>query len=411
MEVRMNAILSCDIGVLPTVPDVLSMLEEGFSPVSGTETVPLIQAFGRVLAQDAKAALTVPASDCSAMDGYAFSFEGQGSLRQVGAVMAGAPLDREIWPDECVAIATGGVVPAGCDTVALREHCADAGGYITVRAKGFGANVRHRGEDFCFGDTLVRAGARLHARHIGLLAAAGIDELSVRRRPNLALVSLGDELLREGPGGVRDANRPMLNALCASMEFSVTDLGTLPDRRCLLVETLAQSASRCDAIILSAGTSAGDEDHVRGAILDCGGELLVSGVAIRPGKPISFGRIGRMRVVALPGNPAAAYVTFLVLARPLLQRLAGRTPASITWQSVTAGFQHRKKVGLREYLRVRLANGPKGSLTAEPCRDNGPATLSSLAAADGLVLLDEGCGGFVPGDEISFAPFSVLETA
>lgn len=408
----MNALvaLSCSSAGLPSVSDTLSLLSQ-FAPTSGHERIPLAQAFDRVLAEDATASLTMPPCDRSAMDGYAFRFSETGPLRPVGAAPAGAPWRGAMRSGECIAIATGGALPEGCDTVALLEHCTETTSGILVSAKGPGANIRWRGEDFRAGDVLLKAGARLNARRLSLLAAGGLDHLAVRPRLRIAILSIGDELCHGTEDGIRDANRPMLLAICARLGFTISDIGILPDDRVRLRDTLAQVAMTHDAIILSAGTSAGDGDHVHDALLDCGGQLLVSGVAIRPGKPVSFGSIGQTPVIALPGNPAAACITFLVLGLPLLRRLSGETEAADPWRPICAGFNHRKKPGMREYLRVRLTRMPDGSLHAQACRDNGPAMLSSLAQADGLVMLAEDVTEVLAGDKVPFASFAELGPA
>jgi len=407
----MNAIaaLSCEISGLPTVDEALALTPWQCPPPAGIAQVPLAAALGRVLAEGAHALATVPPCDRSAMDGYTYRFGDPAPLRLVGAAPAGAPHTGSIAAGECITIATGGALPEGCDTVALREHCIVTAHGVQVKAKGAGANVRRRGEDFHAGDLLAAAGTRITSRHIALLAAAGVLHVCVRPALQIAVLSIGDELLGSSADAIHDANRPMLAALCAARGHGISDLGILPDSRSQLTAALRQAAADHDVIILSAGTSAGDGDHVHGALLDCGGQLFVSGVAIRPGKPVSLGRIGSALVLALPGNPAAAYVTFLVLGMPLLRRLAGETPPPQSWQRVTATFSHRKKPGLREYLRVRSTPGADGTLRIVPCRDDGPAMLTSLAEADGLVMLAEEDIGFDAGNAVLFASFHALE--
>jgi molybdopterin molybdotransferase len=202
----------------------------------------------------------------------------------------------------------------------------------------------------------------------------------------------------------------MLIALGQAQGHTISDLGVLRDYRARITETLAQAARDHDAVILSAGTSLGEGDHVRDALLDCGGQLLVSGVAVRPGKPVSFGRIGQAMVMALPGNPAAAYIAFLAMGIPLLRHLSGENSAANPWQKIRAGFAYHKKPGLREYVRVRLVQGADGTLQCEACRDNGPAMLRSLAEAHGLILLTEDESGFAAGDIVSFTSFDALES-
>lgn len=407
----MNAVLlsSCDSAGLPHMREALALVLRHCPPPDAAETIPLSAALGRVLAQDVRALVTAPPCDRSAMDGYAFRHGTAAPLHLIGAAPAGQPFAGLVQAGECVAIATGGALPAGCDTVALAEHCAVTAAGILVQAKGAGANVRRQGEDFRAGASLMAAGGRLNARHIALLAAAGVKALTVRPGLRTAILSLGDELLATGPDAIRDANRPMLASLCAGRGHRVSDLGILPDNRALLADMMTRAAHEHDVILLSAGTSASEGDHVRGALLDCGGQLLVSGVAIRPGKPVSFGRIGRTLVIALPGNPAAAHVTFLLMGLPLLRWLEGDSAPATPWQPVQAGFSHRKKPGLREFLRARLVHQPDGTPQVQACRDNGPAMLCSLAQADGLIMLAEDETGFAAGARVLFAGFTALE--
>jgi molybdopterin molybdotransferase len=282
---------------------------------------------------------------------------------------------------------------------------------VAVTAKAQGANVRRRGEDFEAGIILLKPGSPIGARQIGLLAAAGVESVAVYRPLRIALLSMGDELTAAACDGIRDANRPMLQALCAAHDFQVSDLGVLPDNRAHLAKTLAHAAASHDVVITSAGTSAGDEDHLLGAMLDCGGRPLIAGAAIKPGKPIAFGEIDKTLCIALPGNPAAAYITFLVLGLPLLRRLSGRVAPPMPWHDVAAGFYYRKKPGLREYLRVRLVRGSDSALCAERCDGDGSAMLVSLAGSDGLVVLDESRIDTREGDPLPFASFHALESA
>lgn len=407
----MNAVatFSCATSGLPTVPEALSLVLRHCEPQAGMVQLPLVAALGRVLAEGAHAVATVPPCDRSAMDGYAFRFGVDAPLRLIGAAPAGTPHTGSVAAGECVAISTGGALPHGCDTVALREHCTVTVNGIQVIAKGPGANVRRRGEDFHTGDLLAAAGTRINTRHIALLAAAGVRRVCVRPALQTAILSVGDELLGTSADAIHDTNRPMLAALCAARGHAVSDLGILPDSREQMAAMLRWAAADHDVILLSAGTSAGDGDHVHGALLDCGGQLFVSGVAIRPGKPVSFGRIGRALVIALPGNPAAAYTTLLTLGLPLLRHLSGEMSPLPSWQRAIAAFPHRKKTGLREYLRVRLALQRDGTWIAKACRDNGSAMLTSLAEADGLVMLAENEAGFDTGDTVCFASFQTLE--
>jgi molybdopterin molybdotransferase len=219
---------------------------------------------------------------------------------------------------------------------------------------------------------------------------------------------VGDELRDGAPDGICDANRAMLLSWCVANGMTVSDLGVLPDQRSAIASILAEAAVTHDAVISSAGTSAGDEDHLRGAMLDCGGNVLVAGVAIRPGKPVTFGQIDTTLIAALPGNPAAAFVTFFTLGLPLLRQIAGALPTAPRRQKVCAAFSHRKKTGMREYLRVTLNRTSHGLCMAQASAKGGSAMLTSLRDGDGLVCLDEELGEVKPGMLIDFQSFREL---
>jgi molybdopterin molybdotransferase len=292
-------------------------------------------------------------------------------------------------------------VPDGCDTVAMREHCACENNKVWLGALlKRGAHVRASGEDYAEGNILLEAGTRLDARGVALLASAGIAHAEVRRPLRVAIFSVGDEL-KAGP--IFDSNRAMLTALLAGMEIS--DLGILADRRDDIQAALSEAAGSHDVILSTAGTSVGDEDHVRAAILGAGGRILVSGVAIKPGKPVTIARIGTALHIALPGNPIAAFATFLALGAPLLRRLSGSRERPAPLHAVQAAFTHAKKKGVREYLRVHLDSGD-GSLPRAHPAGSGSAQLFSLTHCDGLLCLDETVTEVTEGDILPCHVFS-----
>jgi len=233
----------------------------------------------------------------------------------------------------------------------------------------------------------------------------------VKRRLRVAVLSVGDELGESVPDGIHDANRVMLLSWCEANGMVVSDFGVLPDQHGRIAARLAVAASAYDMVITSAGTSAGDEDHMRGAILDCGGDVLVAGVAIRPGKPVTFGRIGNTLIAALPGNPVAAFVTFLVMGLPLLRHAAGETLKKAPWQKARADFSYRKKTGVKEYLRVTTNDDCEGGLAVKPNAKNGSAMLTSLTASDGLVCLGESTCEVTPGMLLDYRSFQEFMTS
>lgn len=401
-----QAASSCQTFGLPRVDQALEVLRGCFDPVAQTEKIPLCKATKRILAHDAVAQISMPPHDRSAMDGYAFHSSSVSPLRLVGRSLAGNPFAHIVGKGECVAIATGAALAAGCDTVAMREHCRQTPQGVFAEAPS-GQHVRRQGEDFCAGDILIPAGTRLDARHIALLASGGVTQVAVRRPLRVALFSIGDELRNSGTG-IFDANRAMLSAMCAEWGIEVHDFGILPDRREIISATLARAAMQNDVVIGSAGTSVGDEDHARNAILDCGGEILIRGVAIKPGKPITFGRIGRALHIALPGNPVAAFVTFVTMGLPTLDHLMGAKQSKAPWHNARATFAHRKKQGMREYLRVTLHLRSDGAIEATKTDKNGSAMLTSLAGSDGLVCLGEVVTDIAPGMPVAYRTFAEL---
>lgn len=384
---------ACLDGKLPTVAEALALVPPHLSAVTRSESIPLTSAGGRILAKAVTAPVTMPPWPRAAMDGFAFRAGSGAPLRLVGMATAGKAFAGGVQLGECVAISTGARVPEGCDTVAMREHCSQENEKVWLGALlKRGANVRARAEDYVEGTVLLEAGTRLDARAIALLASAGIERVAVCRLLRVAIFSVGDEL-KTGP--ICDSNRAMLGSLLAGAE--VSDLGILADRRDDIQAALAQAANAHDAIISTAGTSAGDEDHVRAAILGAGGHILVSGVAIKPGKPVTIARIGSALHLALPGNPAAAFATFLALAAPLLRRLSGGVERTVPPHPVRAGFSHAKKKGVREYLRIRLDDNG-GVIPHVLPAGSGSAQLLSLARCDGLLCLDEDITEVAEGD-------------
>jgi molybdopterin molybdotransferase len=392
---------ACLDGTLPTVAEALALVTPEVSPIVQSEQIPLNHAVGRILARDVTAPIAMPPWPRAAMDGFAFRCGSGAPLRLLGTATAGKAFGGSVQLGECVAISTGARIPEGCDTVAMREHCSQEQDKVWLGALlKRGANVRARGEDYAEGAVLLKASASLDARAVALLASAGIGHVEVLRPLRVAVFSVGDEL-KSGP--ICDSNRAMLTALLAGAEIS--DLDILADRDDDIRAALSRAAGSHDVIISTAGTSMGDEDHVRTATLGAGGRILVSGVAIKPGKPVTIARIGTALHLALPGNPVAAFATFLALGTPLLRRISGNRERITPLHAVRADFIHRKKKGMREYLRVRLEEGEGGLPRALPA-GSGSAQLFSLAHCDGLLCLDEAVSEVAEGDILPCHVFS-----
>lgn len=408
-------------GALMRIDAALALLSERTSTVVETETATLVAAAGRILAKDIVSGRDVPPHDNSAVDGYAVYFDdldpdGETVLPVVGRAAAGHPFDRPAETGTAVRIFTGAPMPAGSaragpDTVMMQEDCReDEQGRVHI-LPGIkrGANRRSRGEDITAGSTVLTAGQRLRPQDIGLAASIGLTDLPVFRPLRVALFSSGDEIREPGqetpPGTVYDANRYVLQALLAGLTCRVTDLGILPDDRGAVERALAAAAADHDLLLGSGGMSVGEEDHMTGAVSALG-HLHFWKLAIKPGRPVALGQVGRTPFVGLPGNPVAVMVTFLKVARPLILRLSGATDLATPLYTVTADFEHRKKAERREWVRATLARDTDGGLVARKFPRQGAGILSSMVAADGLVELPEEVTQVSPGTEVAFLPFS-----
>ena len=399
---------------LLTVAAALAEIDARVTPVVETETVPLLAAAGRILACDLIATMNLPPHANSAVDGYAIAHsdlmpDRETVLPVTGRAAAGHPLDRPARRGEAIRIFTGAPMPDGVDTVMMQEDSALEDGRVRLKP-GIrkGANRRHAGEDIAEGEIALAAGQRLRAPDLGLAAALGQRELCVFRPLRVALLSTGDEVRDPGtpllPGAIYDANRFMLAALLSGLGCAVSDLGVRPDREAALVDTLAAARARHDLIVTSGGVSTGEEDHVRSAVERLG-TLHFWRLAIKPGRPVALGQVGGVPLIGLPGNPVAVIITFVILARPLIAKLAGARACDPRSFPVRAGFAYRKKPGRREYLRTRLERNGDAVVAVKYAKD-GAGILSSIVRSDGLVILDEATSELSAGSMVDFLPFS-----
>jgi molybdopterin molybdotransferase len=398
----------------------LEILRSRVQPVTGLESVPLSAAAGRVLGAPVVAGHPVPAHTNAAVDGYAFasaSYDpGSGAtLVLEGRAAAGRPLDRAVPPGAAVRILTGAVLPDGCDTVAMQEDVSvleTAGPAKVVVPGGLkrGANVRKAGEDVRQGETLFRPGHVVRAQDLAALASVGAAEVRCHERLSVAILSTGDEILRPGtaalaPGQVYDANAPMLAALVSSAGAAATDLGIVPDDPVSLRRALAEAARRHHVILTSGGASRGEEDHMV-TTLDSLGKRHMWQLAIKPGRPMTFGQIGDCVVVGLPGNPVAVFVCFLMYVWPMLRRLGGGSWPEPRRIRLPAAFEFTgRKPGRREFWRGMLVQRD-GALAVDKFKRDGSGLISGLRVADGLIDIPEDAGDVRVGDPVDYIPLS-----
>lgn len=406
--------LSNDCFALPAgvdwtpVDDALALLRDRLGPVTGTETVPLSDALGRVLAEDAAAKRSNPPLPNTAVDGYGFAggrAEGPHVLPLVrGRAAAGVPFDGEVPEGSAIRVLTGAALPDGVDTVILEEDVNTDGTRIAFNGPlKQGANTRKAGEDVSAGEVILPAGRVITPADLALVSATGLAQLTVRLPLRVGVLSTGDELVEAGEaagkGQIFDANRPMLLALIRQLGFVPVDLGKAADDREALRARLDAAADETDVILTSGGASAGDEDHMS-ALLREAGAMQEWRIALKPGRPLALGMWQGTPVFGLPGNPVAALVCTLIFARPAMGLMAGagwREPQAF---EVPAAFEKRKKPGRREYLRARVRDG-----RVEVFKSEGSGRISGLSWAEGLVELGDGAAHIKPSDPVRFIPY------
>jgi molybdopterin molybdotransferase len=404
-------------GELTLLETALDELEKTVHPVVGTETVALTDAVSRVLAEDVISDRNVPPHDNSAVDGYAafyddLSADGDTRLPLGGRVAAGHPLGHATKKGEAYRIFTGAPMPDGPDTVFMQEDVQLEGDEVILPA-GIkqGANRRFMGEDVKTGAVILARGKHLRPQEIGLAASIGRSQLSVYKRLKVAVFSTGDEVrdpADDAPEGcIYDANRFTVMGLLGRLGCAVTDLGILKDDVSTIKDALGEAAKDHDLILTSGGVSVGDEDHIRPAV-EALGSLHFWRLAIKPGRPIAFGQVAHTAFVGLPGNPVAAMVTFMRIARTMVLRLAGETDVRTPLYRVCAAFDFKSNAGRREWLRARLEMGDDGIYSAHLFPAGGSGVLTSMVASHGLVEVAEDQTQIKQGDLIEFLPFEHL---
>jgi molybdopterin molybdotransferase len=393
-----------------TVEEALAQVLASAEALVDIETVPTLQACGRVLATGVVAAMDVPPMDNSQMDGYAVRTldvpAAPTTLRvsqRIAAGHVGAPLE----PGTAARIFTGAPVPPGADAIVMQESCSAAGDKVQINEKPApGAWVRRAGVDVEAGQTVLAPGTRLRPQDLGLAASVGVGALTVYRRMRVAVFFTGDELVMPGeplpPGRIYNSNRFVLRGLLEKLGCEVVDLGIVPDDRQRTREAFASAAVGADLIITSGGVSVGEEDHVRPAV-EAEGRLEMWHIAMKPGKPLAFGHVRDVPFLGLPGNPVSSFVTFLLFARPFILRRQGVLNVRARALTLPADFDLPRGDKRREFLRARM--NERGAL--ELFGNQNSAVLNSAVWADGLI--DNPPGQAIRrGDAVRFLPYSEL---
>jgi len=404
------------------VDEARTRLLAALAPTSRSETVGLDDAFGRVLALDVVSGIDVPAQTNSAMDGYAIHsssipVQGEASLECVGTAWAGQPFEGVVAKDQAVRIFTGAILPEGADTVVIQEHVRESAGHIDIDHDVVAQkNVRHAGEDIQTGQSVLKAGRKLEAADIGVIASLGIATVQVYVRLKVAFFTTGDELQSLSdhtpgdtlPAGMLfDSNRHTLSCLLESVGVESIDLGIVRDNEDDTRKALERAASVADVVVTSGGVSAGDADFVTRVFHEMGSVKFWK-LAMRPGRPLAFGKVSDAAFFGLPGNPVAVVVTFLQFVKPALRHLSGMHDINPITLTAVSDSALRKSPGRIEFQRGVMRVDENGTLRVASTGKQGAGRLSSVSAANCLIVINAEVDGVKPGDTVGVQPFHGL---
>ena len=392
----------------------LETIKSSLSVIRGSEKVAVRSALNAVLDEDIQSSMNVPSGINSAMDGYAISAtdiptDGINELRVVGTSWAGKPFDHKITPGECARIMTGGILPSGTDTVIIQESVEREADLIKIDAdNSLGDNVRQAGEDIAIGDLVLPKGARLTAADLGLLASLGIGEVMIKRKLRVAFFSTGDELRSIGEqlenGSVYDSNRYTLYGMLTRLGCDLLDMGVIRDKREDVEEAFLLAAENADVVISSGGVSVGEADFVK-ETLDKLGKVEFWKVAMKPGRPLAFGRIKNACFFGLPGNPVSVMVTFYQFVQPALRKLMGENKTEVITMKVPSASRLKKRPGRLEYQRGIMERDDDGQLVVRKTGAQGSGILSSMSQANCFIILPIESSTVEPGTMVDVQPF------
>lgn len=399
------------------IDDAVERVRAVMKPLMGYEKVALRSALGMVLAEDVRSQIDVPGHTNSAMDGFAIKgadipTDGTRTLAVIGTAWAGRPFNGAVDPGQCARIMTGAPMPPGTDTVVILERVELEGESIRIGADNQpGQNVRPAGEDIARGDMVLKAGQRLMPAHLGLLASLGIGEVKVRRRLRVAFFSTGDELCSIGErlteGGVYDSNRYTLYGMLTRLGAEAIDMGVVRDEPEALQRALAQAADCADVVITSGGVSIGEADFVKEGLSRLG-EISFWRIAVKPGRPLAFGRIEDTWFFGLPGNPVSVMVTFYVLVQPALQKLMGVHNVQPLSLRMPCRSKLKKRPGRVEYQRGVMGRDEHGEWIVRKTGPQGSGILTSMAEANCFIVLPAEQHNVELGAEVEVLPFAGL---
>ncbi|MGZ5066849.1 MAG: molybdopterin molybdotransferase MoeA [Usitatibacter sp.] len=387
-----------------------AFIHQFLTPIEGVLRVPVRSALGRVLAEDVISPVNVPSHRNSAMDGWAMraadlSPDADATLQEIGASFAGKPFAGSVAKGQCVRIMTGGVVPQGADTVVMQERARAAGMSITFPGgQKPGQNVREAGEDLRAGSVALARGRIVRPAELGLIASLGVGEVAVRRPLRVAFFSTGDELKSVGTalgeGEIYDSNRYTIHGMLTRLGCEALDMGVVRDDPKLLEAAFAEAARIADVVITSGGVSVGEADFVKSMLGELG-EVVFWKIAMKPGRPLAYGKIGGAHFFGLPGNPVSVMVTFYQFVRDALLVLMGADPVEpVPTFHATCTVRLKKAPGRTEFQRGVLTRSADGALQVRPTGEQGSGILKSMSDANCFIILGDATGNVEPGTAV-----------
>ncbi len=406
---RADGCVSNPAAKMLTLDQAREIVDSSIAPLCGFEQIVLKDCLGRVLFDDIRAPIDIPQEAQSSMDGYAFNSrglvpDGTSRFRVAGTSWAGKPYTDFVGDGECVRIFTGAVLPSGTDSVVLQENVQRSGDIVEVPA-GIRSreNIRTAGDEIQRGLGVLEKGKRLSPADMGILASLGIHEIRVRRRPRVAFFSTGDELVSfDTPlkaGRIYDSNRSLLSGMLKVLGIDSLDLGVIRDDRDAILDALAEASAIADVIITSGGVSVGEADLVKDALQSLG-RIEFWKIAVKPGKPLAFGRIGAAHFFGLPGNPVSVFVTFYQIVRPALLRMMGAIPGQALRMQAVCVSKIIKTAGRQEFQRGSLCIDESGKARVVPAAKQQSHQLSAMARCNCFIVLPAECEGVEAGEPV-----------
>lgn len=408
--------IGCDSGTkLMPIEEALTMLLDNAKPITETERLPLIEAQGRILAEDLCSSINVPPHDNSAMDGYAVRSadlaEATETLLPVSQRIPAGKMGSELKLGTAARIFTGAPIPPNADAVVMQEVCTPEGDKVRITGPiPAGKNLRKAGEDIRVGDNILKAGTKLKPQDIGLAASVGIADVEVYKRLRVGIFFTGDELREPGEtlqaGQIYNSNRHTMRGMLENLNCEIIDLGTVADTLEATKDAMLKAASEADLVMTSGGVSVGEEDYIRIALEELG-QLDMWRINIKPGKPLVFGKVSNTAFLGMPGNPVSVFATFCIFARPFILKKQGASETQANHFKVPAAFEWPKAGKRHEYVRARVDPDANGRPVLSLYPHQGSGVLTSTSWANGLAIIPANTT-VKPEDIIEFIPFSEL---